>query len=151
MSARPFTDLEHRWGQRFEVYIPVQVSLGVLKGIDGRLQNLSCSGGLLTADYRLRLHSLLQMHVRLPFSGHAVIEAHVTRASHGAFGLEWCEFAPRAIKHLVREALASARLAQPAAAQKDRHPTYSMPFEGDPNAREDHRKVAVARIQSIDA
>jgi hypothetical protein len=33
MSASPFTDLEHRWGRRFEVNVPVQVAVGVLKGL----------------------------------------------------------------------------------------------------------------------
>jgi hypothetical protein len=138
MSASPFTDPEHRWGQRFEVNIPVQVAIGVLKGIDGRLQNVSCSGGLLTADYELRLRSLLEIHVRLPILGHAMIEAHVTRASNGAVGLEWCEFASRAVKHLVRDALAAVRLAKPEV-QKDRLPMYRIPFEGDLNVASTHR------------
>jgi hypothetical protein len=144
MSASPFTDLEHRWGQRFEVNVPVQVTIGVLKGIDGRLQNVSYSGGLLTADYELRLRSLLEIHVRLPVLGHAMIEAHVTRASNGAVGLEWCEFASRAIEHLVRDALAAVRLAKPEV-QKDRLPMYRIPLEGDLNVASAHREAALAR------
>jgi hypothetical protein len=145
VSSSPSTELEHRWGQRFQVNIPVQVSIGLLRGIDGRLQNLSCSGGLLTADYRLRLHSLLEMQIRLPVSGHALIKAHVTRASDGVVGLEWSEFASRAIKLLVREALALTCRAHPAAAQKDKHPMFLIPFEGAPNAKDAYREAAVAR------
>jgi hypothetical protein len=134
MSASPFIELEHRWGQRFQVNIPVRVSIGLLRGIDGRLQNLSCSGGLLTADYRLRLHSLLQVHVHLPLSGHGVIDAHVTRAGKDEVGLEWCEFGSPAIKYLVQEARTTVSLFQSATAPNKIHLPFQPDSKGEFNA-----------------
>jgi PilZ domain len=102
--AYPLYELEHRWGERVNLDLPVQVAVNSLSGIDGRVKNLSLSGALIEADIDLRIHSLIEISVKLPRSPHrgVVIEAHVTRKQDGDVGVEFCEFAPKAIKDLMR-------------------------------------------------
>ena len=59
-------DIDHRWGERFCVDIPVQLTVQALSGIDGRLKNLSLSGALLNACFDLRVHSLIEVHLAAP-------------------------------------------------------------------------------------
>ena len=102
--AQPLNELEHRWGERIRVNIPVQVAAQASGGIDGFLKNVSLSGALMAIDVDLRLHSLIEISIRLPppCLCDAVVKAHVTRKVHDAVGVEWCEFAPRTVKHLLR-------------------------------------------------
>jgi hypothetical protein len=93
---------EHRWGERFPVNIPIQVSADPLAGIDGCLKNLSLSGALLIADVDLRLHSLIEVSIKLPSQHIVVVVAHVSRKFKDDVGVEWCEFAPTVVKDLLR-------------------------------------------------
>jgi hypothetical protein len=102
--ARQWNGIEHRWGKRVPVNIPVLVSAQSLAGIDGRVKNLSLSGALIKADFDLRLHALIEVTVSLPPPSQdvAVVKAHVSRKLKEDVGVEWCEFAPTAIKDLLR-------------------------------------------------
>jgi hypothetical protein len=104
IMAYQWNGSEHRWGERVKVNIPIQVSAQPLAGIDGCLKNLSLSGALLKADVDLRLHSLVEVSIRLPTpSQHAaVVIAHVSRKFKDDVGVEWCEFAPSVVKDLLR-------------------------------------------------
>jgi hypothetical protein len=93
---------EHRWGERFRVNIPVLLSAEPLAGIDGCLKNLSLSGALLNADVDLRLHSLIEVSIKLPSQRIVVVIAHVSRKFKDDVGVEWCEFAPSVVKDLLR-------------------------------------------------
>ena len=96
-------EIDHRWGERFRVDIPVQVAIQALSGIDGRLKNLSLSGALLNACFDLRVHSLIE--VTIVTSGwprQPPVKAYVTRKRHQDVGIEWCEFAHPAVKDLLR-------------------------------------------------
>jgi hypothetical protein len=108
--AHPLHEIEHRWGERFPINLPVQLSVRAVNGIDGRLKNVSLSGALIEADIALRLNSLVAIKLRLPGPPHreAFLQAHVTRRSDADVGIEWCEFAPAAVKDLLRS-LAAAR------------------------------------------
>ena len=53
--AYPENRVEHRWGERVRVSIPVHVTTPALAALDGRMENLSLSGALMKADYDLRL------------------------------------------------------------------------------------------------
>lgn len=134
MSARPFNYMEHRWGQRLDVSIAVHFNFGLLKGIDGRLRNLSSSGGLMTACHPVRPRALLEIEIRLPFADHLVIEAHVTRASNAAVGLEWCQPACVGIRNLLKQAAIVERRRRSAAPEKDWRSRYPIPFDGAPDA-----------------
>ena len=96
-------EIDHRWGERFRVDIPVQVAIQALSGIDGRLKNLSLSGALLNACFDLRVHSLIEVSLVTPSCGRPTpVKAYVTRKRHQDVGIEWCEFAHPAVKDLLR-------------------------------------------------
>lgn len=98
--------MEHRWGERVRVNLPVYVSAGAFPGFDGCLKNLSLSGALVKSDWDLRLHSLIEVHIKLPPSPRVdIVKAQVSRKHKEGVGIEWCEFAPTIIKDLLRSEL----------------------------------------------
>jgi hypothetical protein len=104
MMTDQLTGNEHRWGQRSAVDIPVQVAAHASPAIHGHLKNVSLSGALMEADHELRLHAYIEISIRLTKTGRSTIRvmARVTRKSKDAVGVEWCEFAPSAVKDLLR-------------------------------------------------
>jgi hypothetical protein len=96
--------IEHRWGERIRVDIPVQVSSGSAAGIRGRMRNLSLSGALMKCDVDLRLHTLIEVRIELPLPSPrmAELKAHISRKFNADIGIEWCEFAPRIVTELLR-------------------------------------------------
>jgi hypothetical protein len=98
--------LEHRWGERVRVNIPIRVQTALSPEAEGCMKNLSLSGALVRSNCDLRLHSLIEVSIALPppSSHTAVIRAHVSRKFKEGVGLEWYEFAPNIIKDLVRSA-----------------------------------------------
>jgi hypothetical protein len=101
------TGLEHRWGERIRVNIPVRVEAPALPGANGCMTNLSLSGALMKSDCDLRLHTLIEVSMALPAPSTrtAVIKAHVSRKFKEGVGIEWYEFAPNIIRYLLRSAL----------------------------------------------
>jgi hypothetical protein len=101
--AQPRHGIEHRWGERIPVNIPVHVSTAFLARVDGSVQNLSLSGALLKSNCDLRLHTLIEVRIELPPSPRvALVKAHVSRKLKEGVGIEWCEFAPNIVKDLLR-------------------------------------------------
>ncbi|MDP9082175.1 MAG: PilZ domain-containing protein [Pseudomonadota bacterium] len=96
--------LEHRWGERILIDIPVQLSADKVAGIHGRISNLSLSGALLRCDANLNLHALIEVRIELiqPSLNTARVLAHVSRKRKEDVGIEWCEFAPMVVKDLLR-------------------------------------------------
>ena len=86
------------------VTIPVQVAAQPMRGIDGRINNLSASGALMEADADLRLHALVEVTIHLPPPSirSQTVLAHVVRKLDHQVGLEWHEFAPQVIRELLR-------------------------------------------------
>ena len=97
-------EMEHRWGERIRMDMPVRVSADEVPGILGRMRNLSLSGALLRIDANLRLNALIEVSVELPQQSHpsAILLAHVSRKAKEDVGIEWCEFAPIVVKDLMR-------------------------------------------------
>jgi hypothetical protein len=107
-AVRHDQDMEHRWGERLNVSVPVRVSAHAFSGHVGRLTNLSVSGGHLEADMDLRLMSRVEIVVVLPYrSKHEApaVHGYVTRRYRDGFGIEWCQFAPAAVAELLRAAV----------------------------------------------
>jgi hypothetical protein len=97
--------MEHRWGQRLSVEIPVRVSAHPFSLRHGRLRNLSVSGAFIELAADLRPLSRIQ--VALDHSHHArhdapTVAAYVARKYKDGVGVEWCEFAPPAVALLLR-------------------------------------------------
>jgi hypothetical protein len=96
--------LEHRWGERVRVNLPVHVSTSALAEVGGCVKNLSLSGALMKADCELRLYTLIAVRIELPppLSRAAVLNAYVSRKLKKGVGIEWCEFSPPIVKDLLR-------------------------------------------------
>src|ERR1700730_841984 len=86
--------IEHRWGRRFRVNIPVWAAVSSSE-IECRLRNLSVSGALMKSEHDFRLNSLIEVIIRLPLiaEGRAKVKAHVTRKLHEGVATEWGELA----------------------------------------------------------
>jgi hypothetical protein len=93
-----------RWGQRISVDIPVQVAAVDSPPIHGHLKNISLSGAFMQADRDLRLHAYIVLSIEFPDPGRspAKVMARVMRKFKDSVGVEWCEFAPAAVKDLLR-------------------------------------------------
>jgi hypothetical protein len=97
--------MEHRWGERVGVDFAVRVTALRFSVREGRLSDLSVSGALLKADLEARVLSRIQIALVLPLwlkHEPPVVEAYVARKHRDEFGIEWCEFAPRAVSELLR-------------------------------------------------
>ena len=98
--------MDHRWGWRVRVDYPVRVAAHRFAVRDGRLIDLSVSGALIEADVDARILSRIQVVILLPsWPRHdaPALEAYVARKHRHGIGVEWCEFAPGAVRDLLRE------------------------------------------------
>lgn len=116
--------MEHRWGERVSVRLTVELSCGAAAPVTGLLENVSSSGAFVrTHGCRLPRGAVevalvtggtdRKSRVRLP--------AYIVRESDLGVGIEWCEFAPRAVRELMaRGRRAGARSRVRASASKRR-------------------------------
>jgi hypothetical protein len=96
--------MEHRWGERFPLNISVRLNAGTTLVLGLRMSNASVSGGLVDTDVRLPVFSHVVVEFDVtgnsgPLKQH--VPAYVVRHGHDGIGLEWQEFAPRAIIGLL--------------------------------------------------
>lgn len=97
--------MEHRWGRRYDVDLPVHLKAASPGALDtGCIINISLSGALIQTD--LRLDPLTRVEVRF---GLEWISGYVIRCGSSLVAVEWCHFAPREIA----ERLPADRLAMP--------------------------------------
>jgi len=56
------------------------------------------------SEHDFRLNALIEVIISLPLlaEGGATVKAHVTRKLKEGVAIEWCEFAPHAVKELLR-------------------------------------------------
>jgi len=81
--------MEHRWGHRFSVSIPVRLTLSSGVVVWGRIRDLSASGAFVESVYSLPLSALVTLELRnCPVP---VLSASVVRLDAEGVGLEWCE------------------------------------------------------------
>ena len=98
--------MEHRWGERVGVDLPVRVTVHPFAVRYGRLTNMSVSGASLKTDFDLRLLTRIQLAIEMPHlprSEAPSVLAYVTRIGKGTFGIEWCEFAPPVVGDLLAD------------------------------------------------
>jgi hypothetical protein len=96
--------MEHRWGERIVVDIPVQVSVPPLVIGTGRIVNISISGAWISG--RFNLPPLARAFVVFDFSVGGVSEAlpiacFVARVREEGMGVEWRELAPQIVSDLM--------------------------------------------------
>jgi hypothetical protein len=103
--------MEHRWGERVGLDLPVRITAHPFSVRHGRLINLSVSGAMIKADYDLRVLSRIQVVIEMPHrtrSEAPSVAAYVTRSTKAGIGIEWCEFSPVVVSELLAS-LASRR------------------------------------------
>ena len=96
--------MEHRWGRRIPLRIPVRLILESGGAVIGETDNISFSGALVQTARPVRLWAHLQVEVILAreFAGEAErVAAHVIRKTRDGAAIEWCDFAPRAVRTLL--------------------------------------------------
>jgi hypothetical protein len=99
--------MEHRWGKRIEVDVPVTLRLASGELVPGRIANVSLSGAFIRAQPRLPWLGRLAVQLKVEdlWEGKPrTVWAHIVRQGHGGAGVEWAEFAPAAVCALVAEA-----------------------------------------------
>jgi hypothetical protein len=103
--------MEHRWGARVRVDIPVRVTAQPFTVRFGRLSNISVSGAFIRAELEVRVLTRIEVSIELPRRAKheaPLIQAYVARKLRDGIGIEWCQFAPQAITELL-QALAARR------------------------------------------
>ena len=101
--------MEHRWGERVGVDLPVRITGNPFCVRTGRLSNLSVSGAFIRADFEVRLLSRILVAIELPHRPKRdapMIAAVVARKFKNGIGIEWCEFKPPAINRLLESSTA---------------------------------------------
>ncbi len=89
--------MEHRWGQRSNLRVAVQLRIGDGAATSGYLQNLSVSGAFVLTRSLAAVGTLLELEV--PLGNHHGLPlpsacAYVARRSPEGLGIEWCDLAP---------------------------------------------------------
>jgi hypothetical protein len=98
--------MDHRWGSRVLIDLPVRISTRRYSATLGRLSDVSVSGALVSINLDARVLCRIQLTLILPHrpGGDApIIEAYVARKQAGGLGIEWCDFAPRVVSDLLRD------------------------------------------------
>jgi hypothetical protein len=96
--------MEHRWGERVGVDLPVRITAHPFSVRHGRLSNLSVSGAMIESDQELRLLQRIQVAIEMPHhlrSEAPNLAAYVTRLGKTGAGIEWCEFSPPLVSELL--------------------------------------------------
>jgi len=97
--------MEHRWGQRVRVDIPVRLEVSPATIVAGRILDLSVSGAWISGELEQHLSAEIAV-VFEPLAGSSAphlhrIPAFVTRARLEGIGVEWRELAPPLINSLL--------------------------------------------------
>jgi hypothetical protein len=106
--------MEHRWGHRREISRTVHVGTRSGPAARGRISNVSISGAFVVSPLPVSLFSYVEIQFTGMVNGKRTtltVEGQVVRKEATGFGLEWCEFAPEAVRSLVT--VPPFRLAEP--------------------------------------
>ena len=89
--------MEHRWGSRKELSLPVALHRPDAEPLRARIEDLSLSGAKLWIP--APLPRLARWEVRI---GEHVVPAWIVRRTENGVGVEWCDFAPPVIATILR-------------------------------------------------
>ncbi|MFZ0549182.1 MAG: PilZ domain-containing protein, partial [Steroidobacteraceae bacterium] len=91
--------MEHRWGERFAVRMSVELSSGSSSPVAGCLEDVSASGAFVRTAGRGPPRGPVTVFLRQ--DGALRLAAYVVRETESGVGIEWCRFAPRAVRELM--------------------------------------------------
>jgi hypothetical protein len=120
--------MEHRWGNRREISRPVQLATRGGLIARGRICNVSISGAFVVSPLPVTLFTYVEVQFTAMFNGKrssTSVEGQIVRKDAAGFGIEWCEFAPEAIRSLVM--VPPFRLAEPPHPHNEWEPTVRHP------------------------
>jgi hypothetical protein len=104
--------MEHRWGHRVDLQIPMLAELGAHSPVRAHTVNVSLSGAFLrTAIVAVRpVPCFVEFELAgiQPNERHRIL-AHVVRQTQDGVGIEWAEFAPRVVRLLFDWSTSHAR------------------------------------------
>lgn len=106
-TPRPF--MEHRWGQRVALGLPVRLELAGELLAHGRLEDASISGGYVTTDTAFPVFAAVEVVLRTP-AGRLALPACVVRCDERGLGVEWRDMACEPLVALLRETGGADRL-----------------------------------------
>ena len=99
--------MEHRWGRRVAMRIPVRLIADSGVPVPAEMENASISGAFVLTVHGVPLGSRLEVELapaeslgRKPER----IAAHVTRSTRVGVAVEWCELAPAPVRALLAAA-----------------------------------------------
>lgn len=115
--------MEHRWGSRQPLKLPVDIETAPTGLTRAVLTDVSLTGGYLRCDARFQGSICVRLRLKNTNgsgAGHEWLEAHVARRTPHGLGLEWLEFSPQPIANLLRTCAskASAGAQSPLSAQQ---------------------------------
>ena len=90
--------MEHRWGERLTVDVPVKLRCGRSPVLAANLCDLSISGALVATDGTLPLAARIEVEL-----AGSDVAAWVVRRDPGRVALEWCELAPQPVVALAQQ------------------------------------------------
>jgi len=96
--------MEHRWGRRLIVKVPVRLIVESGDPVLGETLNISVSGAFVLTARPIALWARLEVEVILAGRREQRSErvaAHVTRRTRDGAAIEWCDLAPRAVRALL--------------------------------------------------
>ena len=119
--------MEHRWGERFAVHMTVELSSGSSPPVTGNLENVSASGAFVRMDERGPPRGPVVVTLRQQAAAgvrSVRLAAYVVRENESGVGVEWCQFAPRAVRELMLGRGAGVERARARNARSARRPPH---------------------------
>ena len=105
--------MEHRWGRRIALKIPVRLATDGGAPMLGQMTNVSISGAFVETPRPMPLWTQIEVEVLLRHHSASRkperVAAHVTRQSSGGAGIEWCDLAPPSVRVLLEALQAVSR------------------------------------------
>lgn len=96
--------MEHRWGRRIVVRVPVRLIAESGESAIGQAENVSISGAFIRTAQLVPLWTRLEVEFEPPEGLKEKAEriaAHVTRRTREGVGIEWYELAPHTVRALL--------------------------------------------------
>ncbi len=108
--------MEHRWGVRSRIDVPVHIDCGSGTVVFGVLRDASVSGAFVCTAAQLPAMTIVGVVALTDrCRNHEPIEAYVVRWTPEGCALEWCDLAPAAIVELMYLAEQTPAVAAPEA------------------------------------
>lgn len=139
--------MEHRWGERVPVRQTVQLACGASPPVAGVLENVSSSGAFVHTQGRGPPRGPVDVILQqggLGGSRFVRLPAYVVREAENGVGIEWCEFAPRAIRELIsRDRRAGSGQARARALRSGRYSPRAANTATQPRAQSEAEPAAI--------